>query len=467
MKKLVPHACIALAFAFAASAPAFSEEAQGDWGGVIAGTIRVTAHITKAPDGSYHADLGSPDQTKELMVADKVTASATNLSISIERLKGKFEGEWDEKQQAWVGTWSQGKSTPLVLKRVDAKGMARLVFKRPQEEAIAKSAAPYSAQEVSFANVKADVKLTGVWSVPPGAGPFPAVVLVAGSGQHTRDEVAFGHKVFMVLADHLNRQGIAVLRYDKRGVGASTGNYKLASTYDFAADAEAAVAYLRTRPEVDARRLGVVGHSEGGMIAPLVAAHDPGLAFIVMLAGPGVRGDKLLTEQTALISRADGRSESDIAKSSSINTEVFAALTAPGTVDDTTALAKTAFDRAVAGKDIDPADAKTQLERLNTPWFRAMLAFDPAPTLRLVKQPVLVMNGARDLQVPAAMNMNAIRAALPPNKATEFIEMPALNHLFQTATTGAPSEYAGIEETFAPVALNKISDWILRLPPAS
>lgn len=464
MKKLTLHACMFLAFA--TSTPAFCEEAEGDWGGVIANTLRLTAHITKAADGSYRAELGSPDQSKDRFPADSVTASATQLSFTVDRFKGKYQGEWDEKQQAWVGTWSQGAPMPLVLKRIDAKGMPEIARKRPQEEAIAKGPRPYTEQEVSFSNAKAGVTLAGTFSAPRGAGPFPAVVLVQGSGPQTRDEEVAGHKIFKVLADHLNRQGIAVLRYDKRGVGASTGDRTAATTLDYTADAEAAVAYLRTRAEVDQRRLGIVGHSEGGLVAPLAASRDPSLGFIVMLAGPAVKGDKLIVEQAALISRAAGMSEADVANGSRLKTSVFAALGAPGSADETRARAKAVFDSAVAAKEIQSDEAAAQLNVFASPWFRTALAYDPAPVLRLVKQPVLALNGARDLQVPAAMNLPAIRAALPGNKANVVAELPALNHLFQTAQTGSPAEYARIEETVAPVALNMVSDWILHLAPA-
>ncbi|SFU72253.1 alpha/beta hydrolase family protein [Pseudoduganella namucuonensis] len=464
MKKTTLQACVLLAFA--ASAPAFSEEAQGDWGGVIANTLRLTVHITKAADGGYHAKLGSPDQSKDLFAADTVSASATRLNFSIDRFKSSYQGEWDEKQQAWVGTFTQGSPTPLVLKRLDAKGMPALVLKRPQEEAIEKAARPYREQDVTFSNAKAGVALAGTFSVPPGAGPFPAVVLVHGSGRHKRDVDIYGHKIFAVWADHLTRQGIAVLRYDKRGSGASSGDANVATTLDYTSDAEAAVALLRTRPEVDQRRLGIVGHSEGGIIAPLAASRDPSLGFIVLLAGPAVKGDKLLVEQAALINRAGGMSEAEIAKDSRLKRAVFAALATPGSGEETKARARAVFDSAVATKDIAPDEARAQLEVFASPWFRTALAYDPAPVLRLVKQPVLAINGALDLQVPPAMNLEAIRASLPANQANELVEIPELNHLFQTARTGALSEYAQIEETVAPVVLKKVSDWILRQHPA-
>ena len=464
MKKSAVHTCVLLALAI--SAPAFAEEAQGDWGGVLAGAMRLTAHIAKAPDGSYQTTLGSPDQGPTLMKADSTTATATQLRFSIAQIKGSYAGEWNEKEQAWVGIWTQGGTMPLVLKRQGAKGMAPLVLHRPQEEAIAKAPQPYLEHDVSFSNAKAKVKLAGTLTVPRGKGPFPTVVLVHGSGKHGRDEDIFGHKIFKVLADHLTRQGIAVLRYDKRGAGASTGNGEIATTLDFTTDAEAAVAFLRTRPEVDQRKLGIVGHSEGAMIAPLAASRDPALAFIVLLAGPAVRGDRLLIEQMTLINRADGHSEADLANDRVLKNAVFAALTGPGTAEATKAKAKALYDRAVAKKELPTEQAQGELDAFASPWFRSMLAYDPVPVLRRVKQPVLAINGERDLQVPAKLNLAAIRASLPARKGNEVVELPGLNHLLQTAKSGSPGEYATIEETIAPLALNKVSSWILVQGPA-
>ncbi|HEY5027114.1 MAG TPA: alpha/beta hydrolase, partial [Candidatus Angelobacter sp.] len=276
---------------------------------------------------------------------------------------------------------------------------------------------------------------------------------------HDRDESLLGHKPFLVLSDYLTRKGIAVLRADKRGVGKSTGDYATATTADFATDAEAGVAFLKTRSEVDSHRIGLIGHSEGGVIAPILAARDHDIGFIVIMAGTGVPGNQILVEQLMLIEEAEGMSEEKVEKDADTQREVLA-------------LVATEKDDAVLDRELREKFAgqmpemqmNAQIKSLTSPWFRYFLTYDPTTALRRVKCPVLAINGQKDLQVSPAQNLPAIRKALEDggNKHFEVDELPGLNHLFQTAKTGAPSEYAEIEETISPVALDKIANWVLK-----
>jgi hypothetical protein len=268
-----------------------------------------------------------------------------------------------------------------------------------------------------------------------------------------------GHRPFLVLSDFLTRHGIAVLRADDRGVAKSTGNFQAATTADFATDAEAGLAYLKTRPEVNPRKIGLIGHSEGGMIAPMVAARNPDVAFIVMLAGPGVPGDEILPAQLLLIAQANGTPRAVAEKQAAEQRELDAILTGGG---DDAAIAKKLRDKVSEGL-LDP-QIEAQINTVNTPWFRYFLKYDPAQDLRKVQCPVLALNGERDLQVPPRLNLPAIRKALEEsgNKNVEVDELPGLNHLFQTAKTGAPGEYIEIEETMSPAVLDKIAAWISR-----
>jgi pimeloyl-ACP methyl ester carboxylesterase len=268
-----------------------------------------------------------------------------------------------------------------------------------------------------------------------------------------------GHKPFLVLADHLTRKGIVVLRADKRGCGKSGGNYAKAVMADFASDAEAGVAYLKTRPEVDAKHIGLVGHSEGGIEAPMAAAADPDVAFIVMMAGTGVPGDKILPEQSRLIQTAAGKKPDEIEKDLAIQHEVLAAVEKNS---DSATLEKE-LRTALSGK-VPDAQVDLQIKAASSPWFRDFLTYDPAPTLIKLTCPVLVLNGERDLQVPPAQNLPAIQKALGVgrNRNFEIVELPGLNHLFQDAKTGAVSEYAEIEETISPAAMERISSWVLK-----
>jgi pimeloyl-ACP methyl ester carboxylesterase len=346
-----------------------------------------------------------------------------------------------------------------VLKRlVDGKVVAEAP-KRPQEDAIATGPLPYTSSEVVFDSV-AGVKLAGSFSVPQGKGRFPAVVLVAGSGPHTRDEDVFGHKVFLVLADALNRAGIAVLRYDKRGIGASTGDYANATTTDFTVDAKAAVDWLKTRPEVEPGHIGIIGHSEGGLIAPAVAVSDSSVKFVVLMAGPGLPGDQILLMQQAAIARASGQPETVIAAAEKMNKAVFDMIKSAQSLDEAkTKTAVMASDMATGGQ-MTQAQAEAALATVTTPWFYEFIRSDPRPALEKIRAPVLAINGALDVQVPPKEDLAAIKEALKNNLDATVVELPGLNHLFQTAQTGAPSEYMGIEETMSPAALKTVTDWV-------
>jgi hypothetical protein len=260
----------------------------------------------------------------------------------------------------------------------------------------------------------------------------------------------------------LTRNGFAVLRYDKRGVGGSSGNYDAATTVDFTSDAEAAVAWLKTQSHIDARHIGVLGHSEGGIIAPAVATSDKGVAFVVMIAGPCIRGDKLFVLQSAMTAKAYGAPDDYIAKRKVFDEELYnAIISAPS---DSAALdrAKALVAQGVADHIVDAKEAETLAKDDTTPWERYFLAYDPAPTLARLTVPVLVLNGSLDVQVPAKENLAAARDALRNNSNATVIELPGMNHLLQDAKTGAPSEYDEIEETMSPAALKIITDWLSR-----
>jgi pimeloyl-ACP methyl ester carboxylesterase len=281
-------------------------------------------------------------------------------------------------------------------------------------------------------------------------------VLITGSGAQNRDEEIFGHKPFLVLADHLTRHGIAVLRYDDRGVGKSTGNFATATSEDFAADAWAAWQALAARPEIDRVRIGLVGHSEGGIIAPMLAAAHPEIAFVVMLAGTGVPGDQVMLRQAAAIMKASGASDDAIAANTTLQQQVFAILREEKT---TARIVERLQAISVPGsKEASAALVKQS----SSPWFRFFATYDPAPALTKVRCPVLALAGQLDLQVLPAQNLPAIGAALKQggNQRHTVLELPGLNHLFQPAKTGLPAEYAQIEETMAPAALDTVTTWI-------
>jgi pimeloyl-ACP methyl ester carboxylesterase len=354
---------------------------------------------------------------------------------------------------------------PLTLKKI-AKPTE---LKRPQTP---RPPFPYKLIEVTYPSKPGAVTLAGTLTEPEGPGPFPAVILISGSGPQDRDETLFEHKPFLVLADALSRRGVAVLRVDDRGVGGSTGSLLNATSDDFAGDVLAGIALLRSRPEIDARRIGLLGHSEGGIIAPMVAARSPDVAFIVLLAGTGLPGEQILYLQGQAVLKGMGVGEKKLKDQLDLQTRFFDILRTEKDEKAADArmreLAKAAQETLSAEErkamgDIE-ALVTAQLKTVRTPWFRFFLNYDPRTALAKVKCPVLALIGQKDRQVPPKENLSQIERALRAagNTAITVKELPGVNHLFQTCSTGAPSEYAQIEETIAPAALAEIVDWITR-----
>jgi fermentation-respiration switch protein FrsA (DUF1100 family) len=415
--------------------------------------LRVVFHIVNTEDG-LAATMDSPDQGLNGLPTSKVTRDGAALKIEAQKLSGVFEGKIAADLNTIDGTWTQGGSLPLVLHRV--KDKAELEVRRPQNPT---RPYPYRDEDVFYENKVQNVTLAATLTIPPGKGPFAAVVLITGSGPQDRDESLLGHKPFLVLSDYLTRKGVAVLRADDRGTAKSTGNFATATTADFATDTEAGVAYLKTRSEVDPHKIGLIGHSEGGIIAPMIAARNPDVAFIVMMAGSGVRGDEILVEQVQAIAESSGKSHEDALKEGAHEREMLNLIE---TEKDETVLEKELKEK-MAG-EVPEAQIGASIKTLTSPWFRYFMTYDPATALRKVTCPVLAMGGEKDTQVPVKQNLPAIRAALEQagNKHFEVDELPGLNHLFQTAKTGAPAEYAQIEETISPVALEKMAAWIVK-----
>jgi fermentation-respiration switch protein FrsA (DUF1100 family) len=444
-----------LALNFKRAAP--PSDIDGKWLGTLdAGAVklRVVIRVFNATDG-LAAALQSPDQGPQWIPATSIKRAGSSLNFTIDSLGVVFDGKIGADLTSVDGTFTQGgRPLPLALKRI--KDQTELQTRHPQNPV---KPYPYREEEVTYANKAAGNTLAGTLTIPPGKGPFPAVLLISGSGPNDRDETVFGHKPFLVLSDYLTRKGIVVLRADKRGIGKSTGDLAKATTADFASDAEAGVAYLKSRPEADPRRIGLIGHSEGGTIAPMVAAGDPGVRFIVLMAGPGVPGDQLIVEQKRLIEEAMGVTKEQAAQDAVRQRELY---TLVETEKDDAVLEKEL--RAKQAGQVPEAMMDASIQQLMSPWWRYTLTYDPATALRKVTCPVLVLNGEKDLQVPPALDLPAIRKALEEggNKHFEIDELPGLNHLFQTTKTGAPTEYAQSEETISPVALDKIATWILK-----
>lgn len=437
--------------------PAKPSDIDGDWRGTLdtpVGKLRLVLHIVNTEEG-LTATMDSLDQPGAMgLKVTTMTRTASSLKFEMKAIGGSYEGTVSKDLSAFDGTWTQrGNSLPLTFKRVKS---ASQLAPRPRPQNPVKPY-PYREEEVFYKNPAANIQLAGTLTIPSGQGRFPAVLLMQGSGPHDRDETIFGHKPFLVLADYLTRKGIVVLRADKRGIGKSGGDYRTAVIQDFASDAGAGVAYLGTRPEVDPHKIGLVGHSEGGVEAPWAAVDNPNVRFVVMMAGMGVPADQLLPEQLRGIEQARGASAGEIDKD--IATERVLLAEVERDKDD--AVLEKQLRAKFSGK-LSDQQLDAQFKLVSSPWFRSLLGYDPALTLAKVTCPVLALNGDKDLQVPPQQNLPPIRKALASggNNNYEIDQLPGLNHLFQTAKTGAVSEYAEIEETMSPVAMEKVASWI-------
>ena len=426
--------------------------------------LRLLFNISTSPEGSITATMDSLDQGANGIPVEIVTYKDGDLRLEVKSIRGVFEGTLKENGKTIDGEWKQaGSVLPLVLSRIGEKPEIR----REQDPV---KPYPYDEEEVVYENKEAGVTLAGTLTLPRSEGPFPAVILITGSGPQNRDEGVFGHRPFLVLSDYLTRQGIAVLRVDDRGIGGSTGNSSQATTEDFAGDVLAGVEYLKSREEIDSTRIGLIGHSEGGLIAPLVAVQSPDVAFIVMMAGPGLTGEEIILLQSDLIARAEGADNETITRNNALMKSMYSVIKEEQ--NNTIAaekLRKLIMDEMAnmseeekQNSNYSEAALDAQVQALLSPWMRFFLTYDPRPTLMQVKCPVLAINGEKDLQVPPEENLQAIEEALKAggNKDYTVKELPGLNHLFQTAKTGSPSEYAAIEETISPTALEVIGNWI-------
>ena len=427
--------------------------------------LTIVFKISENPDGTLTATMDSPDQGATGIPVEEVIFKDNTLRLEVKSAGGVFEGKVSEDFLVIEGEWKQsGQTLPLTVKRVD-KAVEIL---RPQ---VPKKPYPYIEEELVYENEEAGITLAGTLTLPYGDAPSPVVLLISGSGPQDRNETLYNHHPFLVLADYLTRQGIAVLRVDDRGVGKSTGDFSQATSVDFASDVLAGIEYLKTRKEINPEQIGLIGHSEGGLIAPMVAVKSPDVAFIVLMAGTGLTGEEILYLQGALIYRAMGVSEEDIIKNRQFNEKIFSVLKEEDDSKNAEERLRQMFmddwEKMSDEKKEQMGDPevflKAQLQSLLSPWLKFFLTYDPKPTLSKVKCPVLAINGEKDLQVPPKENLNAIEEALVAGGNKNFIvkELPGLNHLFQTAQTGLPAEYVKIEETISPEALKIIGDWIL------
>jgi pimeloyl-ACP methyl ester carboxylesterase len=425
---------------------------NGDWDGslkVPAGIdVRLTLHLSGAA-----ATMDSPDQGASGIPAT-LSRQGNTVTVAVPATKGSFTGTLSADGKTLTGSFFQGSlSMPAHFTR-RAAGAAAPELDRPQTP---HPPFPYITRDVSFAGKNGDL-LAGTLTMPKGNGPFPAVVMIAGSGPQNRDENIVGHKLFLVIADRLTRAGVAVLRYDKRGVGASKGSFTTATTADFAIDAQDAVKWLSTQPNIARGKIGLIGHSEGAEIAPRVANRDADVAFVVLLSTPAQPGADIIASQMLAISLASGVPWAEAEKQHALEVQVLDAVHR----SNDQASAQAAVQKVLTRAGVPTETASAKAREVSSPWFRAFLDDDPSPELRKLTEPTLVITGSKDLQVDPVTNLPIIRAALAKNAGARIVELPGLNHLLQPAKTGLPAEYGNISTTVDPSVLDLLTYWIVK-----
>lgn len=463
MKKNLHKLVIAFSFIFSLTS-LFGQNNPfiGSWLGQIDTLgikLRIAFHISEQT-GVVITKMDSPDQNSFANPANKTTITDNNIIIDFPLMGAKYDGKLQNDEL--TGLFHQsGIQFKLVLKRFNGELSAP---KRPQTPV---APFPYSEKEVIIKTADEKVKLSGTLTIPAGKGPFPAVVLISGSGPQNRNEELMGHQPFFVLADHLSRNGIAVLRYDDRGVGKSTGNFAKATTFDFAEDAESAWAFLSKQKKIDKTKVGLLGHSEGGLVAPIAASKNKDIDFIILMAGPSVPGSIIIPDQQELIMKAAGTSEKEITREIQLNRLVINYVSEHATSSSlqTDLIAKIEewvdelgypVPKSLSKKSF----AKQTAQSYTGDWMKTFITLPPAEYLREVSCPVLALFGENDLQVSVRANLEPMQQLLQFNSNSTIKTFPGLNHLFQTSKTGSPSEYQLIEETISPAFMEYTHQWI-------
>lgn len=461
MKKIVAILIFTLT-----SSSGFSQEIEGTWNGnleVQAGRKMVFIFQVSKTDGTLKTEIAIPSQGVKDLMSNTTTFEDNELIIDASNLGFKYTGKWNATSGTIDGTFQEGvNAVPLILTKEIIEDVK---LNRPQEPI---KPYPYQEEKVKFVNQKDKITLAGTLTLPnPSDKKPPLVILISGSGPQDRNESFAGHKPFLVLSDYLTRNGIAVLRYDDRGFGESIGNFAESTTADFATDVLSAIDFLKRRTDIDVNNIGLIGHSEGAIIAPMVANLSKEVAFIVMLAGTGTAGKEVSLNQALdyrnfpvadekqyetylknAIEIASSEKEIDIVKMELTafyyNSELLASLLPPNVDKD--------------------EFIENLVSTRTTPWIRYFYNYNPVSEIRKINIPAFALYGSNDTQVPPKYHLQPVKDALAASKSKkhEVVLLEGLNHLFQESKTGRVLEYAQIEQTFAPEALEIIRNWILK-----
>ena len=449
-----------------------SQLITGSWQGVlIAGPqkLKIVFHVKRDSSNAYQSSFDSPDQGAFGIPCSETHVRSDSLEMLIQNIHGGYRGKWNGKDSISGYFFQSGLSFPITLSRAPDK---EALLRRPQTP---KPPFPYHSEDIEYDNPVNGIHYAGTITYPASGGPFPAVLLITGSGQEDRDETIFGHKPFAVIADYLTRRGFAVLRVDDRQIGKSTGDLSGATTLDFSKDVEASLHELQKRKDIDQEKIGLIGHSEGGLIAAMVAAENAELRFIITLAGPGLKGADLLALQIQAIDLSMGIPPEMVQAEKKLKSGLITALLSSG---DSSKQFENAWNFYLTWKkNTDPETVsslglqseptavdfmRSYLKGLNNPWMIYFLQTNPADFLVKLKCKVLALNGSKDIQVVADPNLSAIDSALKKSQVKIYSteKLPGLNHLFQHCKTCTIREYGELEETFSPETLQIMGDWL-------
>jgi len=448
------------------SAVMYAQDLEGKWTGqlnVQSSSLRVNFNI-KLDNGKYTSTMDSPDQGAYGIKVESTSIFGTVVTLKATSIGVEYFGVYNDKTKLIEGKFTQsGMSFDMSLSRVEEE--------KADTKGINLQNVDYKIEEVTYKNAVDNITLAGTLTIPKKEGKHPVVILISGSGPQNRDEEIFGHKTFLVLADYLTQKGIAVLRFDDRGVGASEGDFSKATTPDFVNDVEAGVNYLKTRKDIDFSRLGLIGHSEGGLVAPMLAAKSDDIKFMVLLAAPGVRGEELLYTQNEMILKQRGAPANVIDEQNALVRKMYKCI-----LDEKDIKVAKKRVQEIIRQNILASPQASQLDdnRINgivqqqsalvTPWFRCFLEYDPVSSLKKVKCPVLALNGEKDIQVESKENLAAIEKALSKAKVKyKTVELEGLNHLFLKCETGDVLEYPTLKTSFSVKAMGIIHNWIIEL----
>ncbi len=443
----------------------------GDWSGKlqVGVPMRMVFHVKDS--AGIHVTMDSPDQNAFGFKADQAIIHGDSITILFNRIRGKYKAllQTVNDKQELNGFWHQsGMQFLLLMQRGESPAPLR-----PQTP---KAPFNYVVEDVVYTNADKSVTLGGTLTRPKGNGKYPALILITGSGQQDRDETILGHKPFWVIADFLTKNGFAVLRVDDRGMGKSMGEIENVTSEDFANDVMTSIHYLKTRSDIELKKIGLIGHSEGGMIAPMVAAKTKDVAFMVLVAGPAVKGDEVLNEQRVAILNASGINLTAVREIDVLSRKITQLVIDSKTKEEALVRgegeikqwASSAGSEAKAALNITSDDqakayATQTINQMYVPWFRYFLQYDPAPVLEKSKCPVLALYGEKDIQVIPSQNSEPMKRILGKSRKTgefEVVEIKGVNHLFQKCNSCTLAEYGELTETFSEEALHVITDWV-------